>query len=188
MRRLAYLLLFGISLFSISCDKDEEEDEPTGTNNYAVIQGDEGSSLTLTMGGDETEIGSNGIIGWDSGQLLNLNYFRQIRIYTSDHGSLAYRLNIPSGTDFTEVIAGTHAISPKLRLENTGSLDEVVYTLYFTNDDELDYASSGTISIEENVSAQDQVYAIFGEIDAVIELKSGGTAQLEGSFWAKELD
>jgi len=189
MKRLAFLLMLTIPLLHLSCDKDDdEEDNPAPTNNYAVIQGEEGSSLLLTIGDDETEIGSDRIFGWEGGNLLNMNYFRQIRIYTSDHGAMAFRINIPRDTSSVDVIAGTHSLQPKLLLQDTGNLTEVIYTLYFTNDDELDYAQSGTITITENVTAQGETYDIFGEIDADIVLKSGGTATLEGSFWAKDLD
>ena len=158
---------------------------------FGFVMGDEGSDLTLRRpDGTEEAIDGQVILGWINGQLLEGNYFKQLRIGT-DVGTIELRLSFPGDAPPTGLIEGIHQLrGTRLLLEDTQVLDEVQAEVYFQSSDlPLEGLTNavGTVEIFLEVNTALAVYDIAGEIRADIS-GTDGTYGIEGFFWAREID
>ncbi len=159
---------------------------------FGFVRGEEGSDLTLRRpDGTEESIGSNVIFGWSNGQLLGGDYFKQLRIGTTE-GTMELRLSFPSAAPPTGLIEGVHELrsSPRIFLEDTGELDDVQVEVYFqSSDPPFDPFTNATGTVEIFLGADNgiSVYDVAGEINAEI-VGDGGTYGITGFFWAREVE
>lgn len=158
---------------------------------FAFIRGEEGSELTLRRpDGTEESIGGDTIFGWSNGQLLEGNYYKQLRIGT-DIGTMDLRLSFPGDAPPTGLIEGVHELrGTRLLLEDTQVIEEVQVEVFFqTSDPPFDGLTNatGTVEIYLDVNAGLGLYDIAGEIRAEIS-GEGGTYVLDGYFWAETID
>lgn len=162
-----------------------------GFGNFGFISSVEGSNLTLRHpDGTEESIGGEVLFGWNNGQLLNGNYFKQLRIGTSI-GVMELKMSFPGDTPSTGLIEGPHTLrGTRLLLEQTQALDSVQVEVFFqSSDPPFDGLTNATGAVEMrlDVTAPLQVYDIVGEIDAEIRGVDGSYG-LSGYFWAEVVD
>lgn len=163
----------------------------TGPGGFAFVQSEEGSELTLRHpDGTEESIGSDVILGWINGQLLEGAYFKQLRIGTQI-GTMDLKLSFPSDTSPTGLIESVHELREvRLPLEETPNLEKVQVELFFqSSDPPFDGLTnaSGTVEISLGVNTPLGVYDIAGEIDAHIAGEDGEYG-ITGYFWARSID
>ena len=182
--RSGFLTLITLALLVAGCKNNS-------TSSFGYITGDEGSKITLEYAdGTKESIGGDRVLAWQGGQLLNGNYFRQLRIFT-DVGSLDFRLSIPNGTSPDEVTEGKHELwESRLLLQDTQSLNEVYPELFFQFSDDFDGLenASGTVNIKESITKDGENYDIAGEINAEIMDVNGVLVKIKGNFWLREAD
>jgi len=162
-----------------------------GACNFAFVRGEEGSDLTLRHpDGDEESVDGNVIFGWTNGQLLEGNYFKQLRIGTSI-GTMALRMSFPGDAPPTGLIEGVHQLrGSRLLLEDTQVVDSVQVEIYFqSSDPPFDGLTNatGTVEISLDVNTGLDVYDIVGEIHGSISGVDGSYG-INGFFWAREID
>ena len=162
-----------------------------GSGAFGFVRGEEGSSLTLRHpDGHEESIGSEVIFGWINGQLLEGNYFKQLRIGT-DIGTMELKLSFPGDAPPTGLIEGVHQLrGSRLLLQQTQVLDEVQTEVFFqSSDPPFDGLTNamGTVEIFLDVTAGLTVYDIAGEIHATIA-GADGSYGIDGFFWARTID
>lgn len=158
---------------------------------FAFIRGDEGSDLTLRRpDGSEESIDGSVVLGWINGQLLEGNYYKQLRIGT-ELGTMDIRMSFPGDAPPTGLIEGVHMLrETRLLLEDTQVLDEVQVELFFqTSDPPFDGLTNaaGTVQIFLDVDTPLATYDIAGEVDATIRGVDGEYA-ITGQFWARSID
>lgn len=162
-----------------------------GFGNFGFISTVEGSNFTLRHpDGTEESIGSEVLFGWINGQLLEGNYFKQLRIGTSV-GTMELRMSFPGDAPLTGLIEGVHTMrGTRLLLEQTQVLDSVQVEMYFQSSDPpfggLTNAT-GTVEIRLDVTALLDVYDIVGEVSADIPGVDGSYG-ISGFFWALDID
>lgn len=127
----------------------------------------------------------NSVIGWDNGVLLELNYWRQLRIST-DMGTFFLRYNLPADYDWETEIQGTHQFYnfPYL-LEYSSDMNGMFVEVYCPSCDEVEGNASGMATVILDASTPLGTYAVLGEIDADFIL-NGQTTTIEGLFWLEE--
>lgn len=155
-----------------------------------VVRGEEGSELTLLRpDGSDEQIGLDVLFGWNNGQLLNGNYYKQLRIGTT-LGTMDLRMSFPGDAPPDGLIEGLHELRPnRLRLEDTGDLEERQVEIYFQNSDppfDPLTNASGTVEIFLDVDNGISVYDIAGEVDLTL-VGDGGVYTITGFFWAREI-
>ena len=188
------LAFLALSFTLSGCNDDDDDDDNTGgppAQSFSYISGPEGTSVDITYDDGTTESQTGTFVtGWDSGQLLNLNYFRQLR-FSTDSLTFFFRLNIPKDTASTDVMERTHELYgfPVL-LQDTQSLTEVLPELYCPFEDEgtpFGGNASGTINIRRSVDTPMGVYSIIGEVHATF-VNNGLETQVDGHFYSEEFD
>jgi hypothetical protein len=194
MNRLFWLLGLSLCLVFVGCNDDDDNDDNGGSGGpatgYSFINTEVGSSLELTLpGGDPTQIGSDFISDdFDGGQLLNLNYFRQITIGTTE-GSFFLRWNFPQNISASDTIVNTFGLyNFPLLLQDTGNLSEIIVEFYKpgTQDGEfLDGNAAGSVTLLRDVNTPLGMYSMVGEIDAVFNVNGQQTTVI-GTFWNKD--
>ena len=174
------------------CDDDDDEGSAGPPQQaYAFVTGPEGVNLEFTYPDGTTESQSGAFVtGWNGGQLLNLNYFRQLR-FSTDSTTFFFRINIPQDTASADILERTHDLYgfPVL-LQDTQSLSEVLPELYCPFEDEstpLGGNASGTIKIERDANTPLGTYSIIGEVNAIFT-NNGQTTQVDGFFYSEEFD
>lgn len=155
------------------------------------IMGDEGSRLTLSRpDGTDEEIGGEVLFGWNNGQLLNGDYYKQIRVGTTI-GAMALRMSFPGDGPPDGLIEGLHELrARRLLLEDTGNLDERQVEIYFQNSDppfDPLTNATGTVEIFLDVESGLSIYDIVGEVNLTL-IGDGGTHTVTGFFWAREIE
>lgn len=184
------LLIFALGLLHITIGCKDSSTSP-GIGDYAFLSGPEGSKITLTYAdGSNESVGSDRVMGWLSGQLLEGNYFRQLRIVT-DIGTMDLRISVPEDVSFNDIVDGQHELrGTRLLLEETAALDSPVAELFFGFSDDFDGLenATGTVTIEQDINHEEQTYDIVGEIDATIINLDGGSVGISGNFWKQEAD
>lgn len=186
MKKIYLIYLSFFMALSVSCDKDDEDN--SNAANYAFISGEQGNDLQMELPDGTIEpIGTDFFSGWNKGQLLNGNYFRQLRIGT-EYGTMDFRISVPKDTAFQDVVERTHGLEPRLLLQNTQNLSRVVAELWIGGSTLFDEHATGTVRIEESVDLEDQNYAIVGEVDAIFYDQQNQAHKVTGHFWSKEVD
>lgn len=158
---------------------------------FGFVIGEEGSDLTLRRpDGSEEAIDGDVVLGWINGQLLEGNYFKQLRIGT-DVGTMELRMSFPGDAPPTGLIEGVHQLrGTRLLLEDTQALDDVSTEVFFQSTDlPLDGLTNATGMVEIFLDANTGLgpYDIAGEIDAEI-IGTDGTYAIDGFFWARNID
>ncbi|MCA1762273.1 MAG: hypothetical protein LC664_04690 [Flavobacteriales bacterium] len=188
------LMLLCIGAFLISCGDDDEDNAPGSPSasdpNFGVATTDEGCSFELEFpdGSTTTITGSGMTSGWQGGNLLGSNYFRQARVFT-DLGSMDFRLSMPGGTPFIDSVQQTHSLrTTLLLLENTPNLNELYPELFFQFSDTINGNGSGVATIYKDAgNAVSGNFSIFGTVDA--EFQTTNTSfRMTGSFWSRDYD
>lgn len=160
-------------------------------SDYSFLISPEGSNISLEYPNGNTEsVGSDRVIGWLGGQLLEGNYYRQLRIGT-DVGTLDFRISLPQDISFNDIVVDTHELrETRLLLEETTGLNEVVAELFFGFSDDFEGLENagGTVTLEQDINHEDQTYDIVGEINAVIQNIDGEQVKLSGNFWKQNAD
>lgn len=186
--------ILALSIAISGCNDDDDDDGNTAgppPQPYAFISGPTGVNLDITFPDGSTESQSGTFVtGWDGGQLLNLNYFRQLR-FSTDSTTFFFRINIPQDTASADVLVRTHELYgfPVL-LQDTQFLGEVLPELYCPFEDEgtpLGGNASGTLKIERDVNTALGTYSIIGEVNALF-INNGQETQVEGFFYSEEFD
>lgn len=187
-------VMMALSFTITGCNDDDDDDNgnsgpPAG--GYAYISGPEGVSLDITYPDGSTESESGTFVsGWDGGQLLNLNYYRQLR-FSTDSTTFFFRINIPRDTASADVLERTHNLyNFPVLLQNTGDLGEVLPELYCPFEDEgtpLGGNAEGTLTIERDVQTPLGVYSIIGEVNATF-INNGQSTTVTGNFYSEEFD
>lgn len=179
--------LLALIVFS-SCDSDDGGDAPTAQANVYSIDGDKGSLIKITYAdGTVVEEVSTFVTGWNTGALLNLNYFKQMRFGTPA-GSADIRISIPKDTVFTEIATRGFSFSPQLfLLQFSSDMQDVYSECYFGLSSEIQGGSTGSVQFERNYTFQDSLYSMVGKIEAEF-YNNGSPALMEGTFWSKEFD
>lgn len=162
-----------------------------GPGPIGFVRGDEGSDLTLSRpDGSEEEIGFNVLFGWLNGQHLNFDYYKQLRIGTT-LGTMDLRMSFPGDASPDGLIEGLHELRPnRLRLEQTGDLEELQVEIYFQNSDPpFDPLTNamGTVEIFLDVDNGISIYDIAGEVNLTLS-GDGGVYTITGFFWAREIE
>lgn len=162
-----------------------------GPGGFGFIRGEEGSDLTLRRpDSTEEDIGFNVLFGWNNGQLLNGDYYKQLRIGTT-LGTMELRMSFPGSAPPTGLIEGVQELRPnRLRLEDTGDLEEVQVEIYFQSSDPPFAGltnARGTVEIFLDADNGISVYDIAGEMDLDI-MGTDGPYQINGYFWAQEIE
>ena len=178
------LITIILSCFISACNNSPS------SGGFGFISGPEGSDITLEYpDGDKENIGGTRIFGWDSGALLEGNYWRQLRIVT-DEGALTFRMNFPEEIRPEEsVISQRHDLrTSRLLLENSAGIDEVSVELFFQSSDEFDGLTNadGTVRIEQNINNDGETFDVTGEINATIMNEQGLTVKITGNFWKQD--
>lgn len=188
IRIILLILVLSLLQIGIGC---KDSSTSAGIADYAFLSGPEGSKLTMqTSDGSEQSIGSDRVMGWLSGQLLERNYFRQLRIVT-DVGTMDFRISVPRDVSFNDIVNGQHELHQnRMLLEETTVLETIVAELYFGFSDDFDGLenASGTVTIEQDINHEDQTYDIVGEIDVTIRNLDGESVSISGNFWKQEAD
>lgn len=179
--------LLGLIAFT-SCDSDDSSDAPPVQANVFKISSDKGSLIKLTYAdGTVVEEESTFVTGWNTGSLLNLNYFKQMRFGTPA-GSADIRINIPKDTVFAEIVPRGFSFSPQLfLLQFSSDMQDVYSECYFGLSNEIQGGSTGSVQFERNYTFQDSVYSMVGKIEAEFN-NNGSPVLMEGTFWSKEFD
>lgn len=188
IRIILLVLLLGLLQISIGC---KDSSTSAGIADYAFLSGPEGSRITLKYDdGTEQSVGSDRVMGWLGGQLLEGNYYRQLRIVT-DAGTLDFRLSIPQDESFNEIVSNTHELrTPRMLLEETTTLNDPVAELFFGFSDNFDGLenATGSVTIEQDINHEEQTYDIVGEINATIVDMDGESVDISGNFWKQDAD
>lgn len=175
-------ILFAFILIA-SCKDDSPTDGGDASGLAAAIKDSEGMTGTYTkLDGTSGNVSGAKVLGWDSGQLLNSNFFRQLRLGT-DIGTFNVRYNLEKGSDFTEIATETNSFSPYIMLlQDTQYISEYNIEGYFTSGAEFEQMSpfSGTIKLFKDKSYGGKSYNISGEIDAIL---SGTGRKFKLYFW-----
>ncbi|HKL02710.1 MAG TPA: hypothetical protein VJ911_03505 [Cryomorphaceae bacterium] len=188
------LMLFCIGAFLISCGDDDEDNSPTPSSasgpNFGIATSAEGCNFQLEFpdGSTTTVTGSGMTSGWQGGNLLGSNYFRQARVFT-DLGSMDFRLSMPGGTPFIDSVQQTHSLrATLLLLQNTTNLSELYPELFFQLNDTINGNGVGVVTIYKDAgNAVSGNFSIFGTVNA--EFTTTNTSfTMEGSFWSREYD
>ena len=185
---LALCMLLG------SCKKEEEENRGSvggngsGSGLYGVITTPEGCSFDITYpdGTTETRTGTS-VSGWSGGQLLNLNFFRQLSLYDGQD-SWFLRFSMPQGTDWETEVLGTHDLySIPFLLQWSQDMDETIVEFYSPGNDEIEGNSYGTVELVPNIQVAGDTYDLWGTVDASFTVY-GQTTTVSGVFWAQDID
>lgn len=167
-----------------ACNKDDGFSESFGILNPQTPQG---VDVKLTYpDGKEVSFKSDRVIGWDKGQLLEGNYFRQLRS-SKDNNILHIKFNIPKDLDADTTIDGGHSLRPnRLLLQQTQSLGSLQPELFFNsiNDPkEFNNQKNAIGTIIAHVGKNN--YDIIVEIDATIVNNNRENIKIKGSIWKK---
>lgn len=189
--RIERALFFSLMMSMLTWGCSDDDGGGGGPGDFAFVRGDEGSDLTLRRpDGTEESIDGSVIFGWNNGQLLDGNYYKQLRIGT-DIGSMDLRMSFPGDAPPTGLIEGVHELrDSRLLLEDTRVIEEVQVELFFqSSDPPFDGLTNatGTVEISLDVDTPLAVYDIAGEIDANIS-GVGGDYAINGHFWARTID
>ncbi|GAA0871088.1 hypothetical protein GCM10009117_02330 [Gangjinia marincola] len=194
MKRITTLILISLVSISIfSCSKDDDDNtsndpEEIAFEDLSYIQGDEGSRIEVFTTGGKSSSSETGVVytgqnilGWDGGQLLNLNYWKQLRILNTDFETLHIRMNIPSGQDFVEAAVNTHGLhGSTLLLQDTQFLDDVIVEMY-TNKGGIKQFF-GELTLRRNVEYLGDVLDLVGSYEIIRDNQT-----IKGLFWKKEV-
>ena len=157
-----------------SCEDDNPTDGGGDSSGLSVaVSGSVGSTIKFTNKDGLGKSASGNSIFWASGQLLNSNYFKQMRI-NSDVGTLRMQFNINKDVKFHDMVSGNHTIYQKyLRLEETSYIDNYLLELHFSYvkegfSDEFEefIPLSGEVTFYKNRTFLDIPYIYSGEINA----------------------
>ncbi|WP_306640524.1 hypothetical protein [Sanyastnella coralliicola] len=184
------LILFALTLVMAGCKKEEENVSYGGGSGSSTgqVTGPEGSSFTVTYpDGSTASLNGATVIGWDGGQLLNYNFWKQLRI-SVDGNTFFLRYNMVQDTDWSTEVQEEHGLyNFPFLLEYSSDMDDTFVELYCPFCDDFDENASGTVTLELDKPTVNGVYDVVGEIDATFTL-NGQQTHIEGSFWAQELD
>ena len=189
--KLIWLWFVGAALLFNSCKKDEENTGRAASNGgtqYGVVTTPEGCSFEITYPDGTTEVRTGtSVSGWNGGQLLNLNFFRQLSIYDGQD-SWFLRFSMVQGTDWENEVLGEHDLYDfPFLLQWSADMDETVVEFYSPNNDEIEGNSYGTVVLTPNIQVAGSTYELYGEVDASFTVY-GQTTTVSGAFWAQELD
>lgn len=189
--KLIWLCLVGAALLFNSCKKDEENSGPPASNGgtqYGFVSTPEGCSFEITYPDGSTEERTGSFVsGWNSGQLLNYNFFRQLSINDGED-SWFLRFSMVQGTDWENEVLGEHSLySTPFLLQWTQDMDETVVEFYSPNNDVIQGNSFGTVLLTPNVQVAGTTYDLIGEVEASFT-SFGQTTSVSGVFWVQELD
>lgn len=181
------------ALFLVGCEKDDESTTPITpapvvSTAYGYVNSPEGSSLTLTLpDGSEETLNGSAILGWDSGALLNGNYFRMLRI--SGGGRTFYlRYNLLEGSDWRAEVAQEHTLyNTPFLLQFSADMTSTVVEWYCPSCPDIESNASGTVSLELDVNTPLGIYDMVGEVDATFT-EGFQEYRVTGRFWAEQLD
>lgn len=162
-----------------------------GPPGFGFVMGEEGSNFTVRLpDGSEESIGLDVLFGWNNGQLLSGDYYKQLRIGTT-MGTMELRMSFPSTAPPTGLIEGVHQLRPsRLFLEDTGDLEEVQVEVYFQRSDPpFDPFTNAVGEVEIFLDADNgiSVYDIAGNVNLEIA-GADGRYVITGSFWAREIE
>jgi len=191
--RIFWLVSLTFGLLITGCN-DDDSSGPSGpagpAQGYSFINTEVGSSLEITYpGGTPTQAGSDFVSGaFDGGQLLNLNYWKQVTIGSTE-GSFFLRWNFPQSVNWVDTINDSFGLyNFPLLLQDTGNLNSIIveFTKVGTSEGEFLHGNaSGQITLLRDVNTNLGVYSMVGEIDAVFTV-NGQQTSVVGSFWNKE--
>ena len=177
-------------MFFVSCKKEEETSGNTGgggATSYGYVTTPEGVSLKITHpdGTVENRSGDN-VNGWSSGQLLNLNFYRQLSLYDGEQSwFLRYSLLQDADVD-AELYTEQALYNQPFLLQWTADMDDTIVEFYAPFSDEIEGNSTGTVTLEKDVNTPLGIYEVVGTIDATFT-NNGLTYTVEGNFWAEDL-
>ena len=188
-----FLLAAAAALVLSSCEKDEESNTPTTptpnvTASHSYVNSPEGASLTLTLpDGSEETLNGSVILGWDSGALLNSNYFRMLRISAGGR-SFYLRYNLVNGSDWREEVGQEHGLyNTPFLLQFSADMASTVVEWYCPSCPDIESNASGTVSLELDVNTPLGIYDMVGEVDATFT-EGFQEYRVTGRFWAEQLD
>ena len=167
--------------------RHQKRRSPTPINTGAYY-GPEGASFTVTCpDGSTAQLEGETVVGWDGGQLLNYNYWRQLRM-TVDGNTFFLRFNIPQETEWQDAVEGESSLyNFPFLLEYSSDMDDVYVELYCPSCDDFEGNASGTVTVELDASTPQGACEVVGTVDARVTVYSQDT-EISGSFWATELD
>lgn len=181
------------AFFSVGCEKNDESAPPTPptpsvTVAYNYVNSEEGSSFTLTLpDGSVENLSGSTIIGWDTGSLLNLNYFKQLRI-SSGSRTFYLRYNLVNGSTWQEEVAQSHSLyNTPFLLQFSSDMGETFVEWYCPSCPDIESNASGTVSLELDVNTPLGIYDMVGEVDATFT-QGWDQYHITGKFWAENLD
>ncbi|MGF1565578.1 MAG: hypothetical protein ACFCUH_09435 [Flavobacteriales bacterium] len=192
MKRFIFMAC-SAALFLVGCEKDDESNTPTPsppsvTVAHSYVNSEEGSSFTLTLpDGSIENLSGSTIIGWDTGSLLNLNYFKQLRI--SSGGRTFYlRYNLVNGSTWRDEVEQTHSLyNTPFLLQFSSDMSDTVVEWYCPSCQDINGNASGTVTLLLDVNTPLGVYDMVGEVDATFT-QGWDQYHVTGKFWAQNLD
>ena len=187
-----FLVLALASLVLFGCEK--EENEPTvntggggGGGSYGYVSGPQGANLSVTYPDGTTEsLSGSSVIGWDGGQLLNGNFWKQLRI-SADGNTFFLRYNMVQGTDWEAEVAQEWGLyNFPFLLQYSADMTDTAVEWYCPSCDDFEENASGNVELELDVNTPGGMYDVVGSIDATFTI-NGLQTTVEGNFWAQEL-
>lgn len=160
-----------------------------GPPGFGVVITDRGSNLTLRRP-DQTEesIDGDNVLGWVNGQLLDGDYYKQLRIATT-LGAMELRLSFPGTAPPDGLIEAVHDLrATRLALQDTGDLESLQVEIWFSSSDPpfSPFTNArGEVEIFLDVENGFAIYEIVGEVNLTLE-GDGGTHSITGTFWLKD--
>jgi len=189
MKHFLFLFLFSTTL--VSCDKDDNTSHAplTPTNSYGYAITDEGTNFIMTDAeGNVHDVGAIEVDGWDSGQLLNYNYWIGFHTPIENEGYLYVRYNFPEEMDWQVEMEGESPLyNQTLLLQWTADLETHIVEVYVGGSDNMTGRASGTITVELDVENAYGHYDLVGHLDATFYNDLGEPITLNGNFWKKEM-
>jgi hypothetical protein len=189
------LLLTFAALTLVACKKDEENgsnssatNSGSGGGDFGYVAGPEGGEIVVTYpDGTSEELAVTSIIGWDGGNLLNYNYWKQIRLGT-EMGTFFLRYNLLQEHDWqTEVQGLNEFYNFPFLLQYSQDMDDKIVELYCPSCDDIEGNASGQVNLTTNVPTPSGTYDVIGTFFAEFT-EFGQTIEVSGTFWAEELN
>jgi hypothetical protein len=147
------------------------------------------SDLTLRRP-DQTEesIDGDNVLGWSNGQLLDGDYYKQLRVGTT-LGAMELRLSFPGTGPPDGLIEAVHDLrATRLFLEDTGDLESLQVEIWFSSDDSPFSPLSnarGEVEIFLDVENGFSIFEVVGEVNLTLD-GDGGTHNITGTFWLRD--